>query len=104
MEKTLKRHENSDDYFTIIIDWKMPGIDGVETARKIRKIAGKNVTIIILSAYDYTEIEEATERCRGRWLYRKTAFRSRLAYKLRELISDEPGRKDQNQSGGYFKV
>lgn len=95
--KTLKRHENSDDYFAIIIDWKMPGIDGVETARKIRKIAGKDVTIIILSAYDYTEIEEAARDAGVDGFIAKPLFRSRLAAKLRELISDEPGRKDQDQ-------
>lgn len=50
------RYEKENDYFAIIIDWKMPGIDGLETTRQIRKIVGNDVTIIILSAYDYSEI------------------------------------------------
>lgn len=47
------RYEKENDYFAIIIDWKMPGMDGLETTRQIRKIVGNDVTIIILSAYDY---------------------------------------------------
>ena len=58
---------------------------------------GKDVTIIILSAYDYTEIEEAARDAGVDGFIAKPLFRSRLAAKLRELISDEPGRKDQNQ-------
>lgn len=50
------RYEKENDYFAIIIDWKMPGMDGLETTRQIRKIVGNDVTIIILSAYDYSEI------------------------------------------------
>lgn len=50
------RYEKENDYFAIIIDWKMPGMDGLETTRQIWKIVGNDVTIIILSAYDYSEI------------------------------------------------
>ena len=50
------RYEKENDYFAIIIDWKMPGMGGLETTRQIRKIVGNDVTIIILSAYDYSEI------------------------------------------------
>ena len=50
------RYEKENDYFAIIIDWKMPGMDGLETTRQIRKIVGNDVTIIILSADDYYEI------------------------------------------------
>lgn len=50
------RYEKENDYFAIIIDWKMPGMDGLETTRQIRKIVGNDITIIILSAYDYSEI------------------------------------------------
>ena len=41
----------------MIIDWKMPDIDGIETARRIRAIVGPEVTIIIITAYDWASIE-----------------------------------------------
>ena len=42
----------------ILLDWKMPGIDGIETARRIRRVVPKQIPIMILTAYDWSEIEE----------------------------------------------
>ncbi len=46
------------EFDVAIIDWKMPEMDGVETVRHIRKIAGRDVLVVVMSAYDWTEIEE----------------------------------------------
>ena len=55
-------HEEGDSYHTYIIDWQMPEMSGVETARKIRSAVGDEAPIIILTAYDWTDIEtEAKE-------------------------------------------
>ncbi len=45
-------------YDLLLIDWQMPDIDGIETARRIRKIVPLDVPIMILSAYDLSEVEE----------------------------------------------
>ncbi len=50
--------DDGDSYHTFIIDWQMPGLSGVETARKIRSAVGDDVPIIILTAYDWSDIEE----------------------------------------------
>ncbi len=50
--------EEEDPYQTYIIDWQMPEMSGVETARKIRSLVGDNISIIILTAYDWSDIEE----------------------------------------------
>ncbi len=47
-----------DPYHTYIIDWQMPETSGIETARKIRNAVGADTPIIILTAYDWTDIEE----------------------------------------------
>ena len=47
-----------DAYHTYIIDWQMPEQSGVETARKIRSMVGDDAPIIILTAYDWSDIEE----------------------------------------------
>ncbi len=51
-------HDEGDSYHTFIIDWQMPGLSGVETAKKIRDAVGNEAPIIILTAYDWTDIEE----------------------------------------------
>ncbi len=50
--------DDGDAYHTFIIDWQMPGLSGVETARKIRSAVGDDAPIIILTAYDWSDIEE----------------------------------------------
>lgn len=50
------------DYAVYIIDWLLPDMNGVEVTRRIRKETGGNVPVIILTAYDWSDIEtEATE-------------------------------------------
>lgn len=51
-------YEEGDSYHTFIIDWQMPGLSGVETARQIRKVIGDEAAIIILTAYEWTDIED----------------------------------------------
>ncbi len=55
-------HARRETYNLIIVDWKMPEMDGVETTRRIRSILGDDTAIIILTAYNWDDIlEEATE-------------------------------------------
>lgn len=58
VKKVLEAHTNGKGFDVCIIDWKMPDMSGVETARKIREIVGEDTLIIIISAYDWTEIEQ----------------------------------------------
>lgn len=51
-------HNEGSPYHTYIIDWQMPEMSGIETCRKIRAAAGEDAPIIILTAYDWTDIEE----------------------------------------------
>ncbi len=51
-------YEEGDAYHTYIIDWQMPELSGVETARRIRSVAGSDAPIIILTAYDWSDIED----------------------------------------------
>ena len=53
--------EEGDSYHTYIIDWQMPETSGIETARKIRSVVGEDAPIIILTAYDWTDIEEESK-------------------------------------------
>ena len=52
LRHVVARHRAADDYYAVILDWKMPTMDGVATARAIRREVGDQVPIIILSSYD----------------------------------------------------
>ena len=49
----------NDSFGVYVIDWSMPKMNGLETVRQIRKIIGDETPIIIMTAYDYADIEEA---------------------------------------------
>ena len=56
--KARSAYNEGDSYHTYIIDWQMPELSGIETARRIRNIIGSEAPIIILTAYDWSDIEE----------------------------------------------
>ena len=62
----------------ILIDWKMPEMDGIETARRIRGIVGPDVTIIIMTAYDWISIEHEAKMAGVNLLMSKPMFKSSL--------------------------
>ncbi len=53
--------ENGEPYNLILLDWKMPNLDGLETARLIRKNYSEKIPILLFTAYDWGEIEEEAE-------------------------------------------
>ncbi len=58
LEKVNLAHARREPYNLILLDWKMPEMDGVETARKIREIIGEESAIIILTAYRWDDVQE----------------------------------------------
>ena len=93
VERCRARHKNNSDYFAVILDWKMPGMDGIETARNIRACVGEDVTIIILTAFEFSEIEEEARSAGVNAFIAKPLFRSRLTATLRQFVS---GKKEKN--------
>lgn len=51
-------HRNNEDYELAIIDWKMPNMNGIETAARIRQTVRCDLPIIMLSAYDWSEVKQ----------------------------------------------
>lgn len=92
VERCYARHELKNDYFAVILDWKMPDMDGIETARQIRKRIGKEITIIVLTSYEFSEIEEEAKAAGIDAFIAKPLFRSRLTATLRQFTS---GRKEK---------
>ena len=99
VERCYARHELKNDYFAVILDWKMPEMDGIETARQIRKRIGKEITIIVLTSYEFSEIEEEAKAAGVDAFIAKPLFRSRLTATLRQFTS---GRKE-NTARNYLE-
>jgi signal transduction histidine kinase/DNA-binding response OmpR family regulator len=89
VNRVIERHERQDDYFAVILDWKMPGMNGVEATRKIRQTIGDDVLIIIISAYDWSEIEQEARQAGVNAFISKPLFKSRLAHLFHSLLGKD---------------
>ena len=87
VRRCYEHHEKKEDYFAIILDWKMPEMDGIETARQIRKRIGSDITIILLSSFEFSEIESEAKAAGVDAFIAKPLFRSRLTATLRQFTS-----------------
>ena len=88
-------YEDGDPYHTYIIDWQMPETSGIETARKIRKVVGQDTPIIILTAYDWADIEEEAKSAGITAFCAKPLFMSDLKSAL--LAANNIGGRNQSE-------
>ena len=80
------RHAEGREYRVVILDCKMPGMDGIETIRHIRQDVHSDVPILLVSAYDRTEIEDVAKEAGADGFVSKPLFRSTLYDKINELL------------------
>lgn len=85
-----KCHEEGNGYEIVLLDWKMPGMDGLHTAREMRKHLGDNVPILIISAYDWSEIEDEAKEAGIQGFISKPLFKSNLYLGLSRHMMDTP--------------
>ena len=78
IQRVQEKWNQQQFYNMILVDWKMPGMDGIETARRIRAIVGPDVTIIIMTAYDWANIEQEAKLAGVNLLMSKPMFKSSL--------------------------
>jgi CheY-like chemotaxis protein len=79
-------------YDFILIDWKMPDMDGIETTQRIRRIVGPDVTIIIISAYDWQSIEAEARAAGANLMISKPLLKSTLVSAFERALGEEGGR------------
>ncbi|MCM1533043.1 MAG: response regulator [Corallococcus sp.] len=58
VQMVSEAYDKRDEFNIVLLDWKMPGMDGIETARNIRKKVGSDVPIMVLTSYSFEDIEE----------------------------------------------
>ena len=89
LEMIRRRHEAGKDYGVVILDWKMPGMDGIGTIRRIRTEIDARIPILLTSAYDWSDIEDQAKEAGADGFITKPLFRSRLYEKINALFGTE---------------
>ncbi len=77
------------DYQVILLDWKMPGMNGFETAEKIREISGTSPAILFLTAYDGEEVLEEMLHIGNAGILAKPFFVSAFREKIMEMNTEK---------------
>ncbi len=85
--------EKGEGYNIILLDWKMPGMDGVETARRIRKLVGNDVSIMVLTSYSFEDIEEESKDAGIDYFLPKPFFVSNLRNAIAQI--KQSGKNDE---------
>lgn len=86
VERVVWRHQNEMNYTAVVLDWKMPGMDGIETARQIRAQVNSQIPIIILTAYEWSDIMTQAQAAGVNAFLSKPLYRSKLLQKMTEIL------------------
>ena len=89
LAKIADRHSRGTDYSVVILDWKMPGLDGVETVKRIRSETDTQIPVLLISAYDWSDIEETAKDAGANGFISKPLFRSTLYDRISEVLGRE---------------
>lgn len=89
VETVKKAHNEIRDFFAVIVDMIMPGMDGLETATRIRQCVGRDIPIIILSAYDFQPYEAEARTLGIDGFISKPLMKSKLYYLMKTLVAKE---------------
>ena len=82
-------------YDVILLDWNMPGINGIETAKRIRETAHVHIPILLLTAYDWEEVEEEALTAGIDGFLAKPFFVSAFKEKIKEIRSKQEAKQTQ---------
>lgn len=98
--RTEEAIQIGEPYCVYMIDWMMPDMNGIETTRRIRKVVGDNAPIIILSAYDWSEIEDEAREAGVTDFISKPLFLS----DLRRILTKNCGEEVKQENAKEDKV
>ena len=87
--EAIQMISDSADYQVMILDWKMPDMDGIEVTRRLRKEVHNDIPVILISAYDYSDIESAAKEAGISGYICKPLFCSTLYNKINEVLGNK---------------
>jgi len=98
MEKVRLRHARREDYDLLLVDWKMPEMDGVELSRQIRSAVGHDLPIIILTSYNWDEIAEEAKNAGVDTFVAKPLFAGSVLDQFREAFRRKKERQEVHRA------
>jgi len=102
VRRVIQHHSSHTDYHVILLDWKLPDMDGIQTARELRMQLGNDVPILLMSAYDWSEIEEDARAAGISGFLMKPLFRSTLYYGLKPYANEKESQNVKEAAGPEF--
>ena len=96
-------HNKKNDYHFVLIDWKMPGMDGIQTIHEIRNRVGQDIPVFLISAYDYSDLEQEISAELIEGFISKPLFKSTLYYRLIQYADGYTmeGEKKEDQEADF---
>ncbi len=98
--ETIKN--NPDKFDVILVDWRMPDMNGVEIAKKIREYTISNIPVILISAYDLAEMEEKAKDAGINGFIPKPLFKSTLFFGIKRHIENDSELEINNETSAEF--
>lgn len=89
IDLVIQNHKKRDDYQIILLDWKLPDMNGIQVAKEIRRSLGDEVPILLISAYDWSEFETEAREAGINGFISKPLFKSTLYHALRQYMGAE---------------
>ena len=93
IEMVEAHHRQRDPYQIVLLDWRMEGMNGIETARELRDKFGEEMPILLISAYDWSDIEEEAREAGICGFISKPLFKSTLYHGLLQYM--DPGENEE---------
>ncbi len=104
LERVVTAHDRGEDFFSVILDWQMPVMDGLETVKAIRRAVGRHTPIIVISAYDYSDIEAEFRQAGADAFLAKPLFKSRMAHTFHQFCQNghpEPAKAPERAPAAF---
>ena len=96
----VSAERRGEGFQVILLDWKMPGLNGVETARRIREEIGEHVPILVLTSHDWSEIEDEARAAGISAFMSKPFFVSTFWQTIKPLFADLTAQQAKTQQAG----
>ena len=99
--RTRQAVMRGDQYSVYVIDWLLPDMNGIEVARRIRKEIREDVPIIVLTAYDWSDIEEEARAAGVTAFCSKPLFLSELQGALQSIVTSKEGSRETKEKAHH---